>query len=141
MRAVASFESFDGVVIAYYTWGADDPARPPVVLHHGFAVNANLNWVMPGVVDALVAAGRQVYALDARGHGESGKPYDPASYGERAMSSDLRLLARRGRIGTFYGLRRTAERRLRRLLTSPFNRFAACSGALLHRVPRRLRAS
>jgi len=92
MRAVASFESFDGVVIAYYTWGADDPALPPVVLHHGFAVNANLNWVMPGVVDALVAAGRQVYALDARGHGESGKPYDPASYGERAMSSDLRLL-------------------------------------------------
>jgi pimeloyl-ACP methyl ester carboxylesterase len=88
----SSFESFDGVPIAYYAWGAEQATFPPVVLHHGFVVNAQLNWVLPGVVEALVAAGRRVYALDARGHGESGKPYDPASYGEGAMSRDLSLL-------------------------------------------------
>lgn len=88
----ASFDSFDGVPIAYYFFGPDDAAHPPVVLHHGFVVNAYLNWVLPGVVDALVAAGRRVYALDARGHGASGKPHDPASYGDGAMSKDLSLL-------------------------------------------------
>jgi pimeloyl-ACP methyl ester carboxylesterase len=87
----ASFDSFDGVAITYYRWGGDS-VLPPVVLHHGFAVNASINWVLPGVVDALVTAGRRVYALDARGHGASGKPYDPASYGESAMARDLSLL-------------------------------------------------
>ena len=92
MPEFASFESFDGVAIAYYAWGTDAGRRPPVVLHHGFVVNAQLNWVLPGVVDALISAGRQVYALDARGHGLSGKPHDPASYGEGAMSRDLSRL-------------------------------------------------
>jgi pimeloyl-ACP methyl ester carboxylesterase len=83
-----TFRSFDGVQIAWYAWG-EESALPPVVLHHGFGVNASVNWVLPGVVDALVAAGRRVVALDARGHGQSGKPHDPASYGEGAMSRDL----------------------------------------------------
>jgi pimeloyl-ACP methyl ester carboxylesterase len=86
-----TFPSFDGVQIAYYEWGPES-GLPPVVLHHGFVVNASVNWVLPGVVDALVAAGRRVVALDARGHGGSGKPHDPASYGEGAMSRDLSLL-------------------------------------------------
>jgi pimeloyl-ACP methyl ester carboxylesterase len=84
----SSFRSFDGVAITYYEWGGPSPL-PPVVLHHGFAVSASVNWVIPGVVDALVAAGRRVVALDARGHGASGKPHDPASYGEAAMARDL----------------------------------------------------
>jgi len=86
-----SFPSFDGVQIAYYQWGGGS-ALPPVVLHHGFVANTRVNWEVPGVVDALVAAGRHVYALDARGHGASGKPHDAASYGEGAMSRDLRML-------------------------------------------------
>jgi pimeloyl-ACP methyl ester carboxylesterase len=86
----ASFPSFDGVQIAYYRWGGHS-ALPPVVLHHGFVANTRVNWEVPGVVAALTAAGRQVYSLDARGHGASGKPHDAASYGEGVMSRDLRM--------------------------------------------------
>jgi pimeloyl-ACP methyl ester carboxylesterase len=60
-----------------------------VVLHHGFAADANANWVIPGVVDALLAAGRHVIAPDARGHGRSEKPHDPSYYGEQRMARDL----------------------------------------------------
>ncbi len=88
---MSQFTSFDGAAISYYEWGRDDEG-PPVVLHHGFVADANLNWVIPGVVAALVAAGRRVIALDARGHGASAKPHDPGSYGEGAMARDLRLL-------------------------------------------------
>lgn len=85
----STFESFDGTEIAYYQWGDDDAATPPVVLHHGFAANALANWVTPGVVDALTAAGRRVVGIDARGHGTSGKSDDPARYGDTKMSRDL----------------------------------------------------
>ena len=47
------FVSTDGVHLSYYEWGTPNGSRP-VVLHHGFAVDANANWVVPGVVDALV---------------------------------------------------------------------------------------
>jgi pimeloyl-ACP methyl ester carboxylesterase len=53
---------------------------PPVVLHHGFAADADANWVRPGIVDALVASGRTVVALDARGHGRSAQPHDLHAY-------------------------------------------------------------
>jgi pimeloyl-ACP methyl ester carboxylesterase len=88
---VQQFTAQDGVEIAYDEWGtpSDDP---PVVLHHGFVADANLNWVATGVVAALVDAGHHVVALDARGHGRSGKPRDPARYGERTMAGDLRML-------------------------------------------------
>ena len=52
--------------------------------------------------------------------------------------SEHRLLALEGRIGMWYGLRHIAALRLRRLATPPFDLFAACSGAPLHRVPRGL---
>jgi pimeloyl-ACP methyl ester carboxylesterase len=85
---VRSFATWDGIEIAYQQWGR--PTRlPPVVLQHGFAADANANWVVPGVVDALLAAGRQVIAPDARGHGGSEKPHDPSCYGEQRMARDL----------------------------------------------------
>jgi pimeloyl-ACP methyl ester carboxylesterase len=65
---------------------------PPVVLHHGFVADANANWLATGVVDALLAAGRRVIAPDARGHGQSEKPHDPARYGEQRMARDLAVL-------------------------------------------------
>jgi pimeloyl-ACP methyl ester carboxylesterase len=88
------FSSFDGIEIAYQEWEAEAETSPlpPVFLHHGFIANANLNWVGPGVVEALVRAGRRVVALDARGHGASGKPHDPGFYGEEKMAADLRRL-------------------------------------------------
>ena len=86
-----SYTTWDGLEIAYRTWGEPTDA-PTVVLHHGFVVDANVNWVATGVVDAFVAAGRHVAAPDARGHGASGKPHDPASYGESRMARDLGVL-------------------------------------------------
>jgi pimeloyl-ACP methyl ester carboxylesterase len=86
-----TFTSFDGVEIAYETWGNASPL-PAVLLHHGFIANADINWVRPGIVAALTQAGRRVVALDARGHGASAKPYDPAFYGEDKMARDLEQL-------------------------------------------------
>jgi pimeloyl-ACP methyl ester carboxylesterase len=82
------FASFDGLEIAYHEWGTPS-STPPVFLHHGFVADANSNWVYPGIVDALVAGGRRVVGIDARGHGHSEKPHDPARYGFAAMSRDL----------------------------------------------------
>lgn len=86
------FESWDGIEIAYHEWGEESAAPAPVVLHHGFVADAQSNWVATGIVDALVAAGRKVIAPDARGHGHSEKPHDPARYGEQRMARDLAVL-------------------------------------------------
>jgi pimeloyl-ACP methyl ester carboxylesterase len=86
-----TFTTWDDIEIAYQEWG-EETRFPPVVLHHGFVADANANWVTPGVVDALVAAGRQVIAPDARGHGRSEKPHDPDRYGEHRMARDLSVL-------------------------------------------------
>jgi pimeloyl-ACP methyl ester carboxylesterase len=88
---MSRFRSFDGTEIFYQQWGAAS-ASPPVVLHHGFVADANLNWVATGIVGALTATGRRVIAPDARGHGQSAKPHDPALYGEHRMARDLRCL-------------------------------------------------
>jgi pimeloyl-ACP methyl ester carboxylesterase len=85
------FSALDGTEIAYYEWGSAGQL-PPMVLHHGFISNTKVNWVGTGIVNALTSAGRQVIALDARGHGASGKPHDPALYGEEKMAQDLRQL-------------------------------------------------
>lgn len=85
------FRSKDGIEIAYREWG-ENTALVPVVLHHGFAADAQANWVATGVVDTLRAAGRKVIAPDARGHGRSEKPHDPACYGEQRMAEDLAVL-------------------------------------------------
>jgi pimeloyl-ACP methyl ester carboxylesterase len=81
---VPTFDS-SGVAINYI----DEGAGPPVVLVHGFAANLETNWRAPGVVDALLAAGRRVVALDCRGHGKSGKPHDPDAYARNAMALDV----------------------------------------------------
>ena len=94
---MSSFTADDGVTIFYDdvapTGGTEGGGPlPPVVLHHGFAADAHTNWVATGVVDALVAAGRRVVALDARGHGRSDAPHDPSAYGEGRMARDLARL-------------------------------------------------
>jgi pimeloyl-ACP methyl ester carboxylesterase len=84
------FTSFDGTGIAYITTGPTD--GPDVLLLHGFAADHNLNWVAPGVVDALASAVHHVIALDARGHGQSDKPRDPEAYRADAMPRDAQAL-------------------------------------------------
>lgn len=83
------FTSFDGTGIAYNVFGQEPEAHKAVVLHHGFASTAQINWMNPGLVDALAGAGRRVVVLDARGHGDSDKPHDPAAYAGRAMAKDV----------------------------------------------------
>jgi pimeloyl-ACP methyl ester carboxylesterase len=39
-----SFKSWDDIQIIYHEWGGQS-SSPPVVLHHGFVVDANVNWV------------------------------------------------------------------------------------------------
>jgi pimeloyl-ACP methyl ester carboxylesterase len=78
----------DGVEIAFL----DEGAGEPIVLVHGFASTAQVNWVYPGWVTALTAAGRRVIALDNRGHGASAKLYDPAAYHSALMAEDVRAL-------------------------------------------------
>ena len=83
-----SFDS-DGVQIAYL----DEGAGEPILLIHGFASNAAINWVDPQWVRTLTQDGRRVIALDNRGHGQSDKLYDPARYGAPEMADDaIRLL-------------------------------------------------
>jgi pimeloyl-ACP methyl ester carboxylesterase len=89
--SISRYTTADGIEIAYREWG-ERGSSPPVVLHHGFVANAEANWVAPGVVAALLDAGHRVIAPDARGHGDSDKPHDPACYGERRMADDLALL-------------------------------------------------
>jgi pimeloyl-ACP methyl ester carboxylesterase len=86
-----TFTSWDGTEIVYWTWGEKTDA-PPVLLHHGFVAHARANWEAPGVVDALLSAGRQAIGPDARGHGDSQKSHDPAAYGEQRMARDLAAL-------------------------------------------------
>ena len=78
----------DGVEIVF----TDEGEGAPVVLVHGFASTAQVNWVYPGWVSTLTKAGRRVIALDNRGHGASTKLYDPAAYHSAQMAEDVRAL-------------------------------------------------
>ena len=78
----------DQIEIAYLDEGEGDP----IVLIHGFASTAVINWVHPGWVTTLTKARRRVIALDNRGHGASSKPYDPAAYHSATMAEDVRAL-------------------------------------------------
>jgi pimeloyl-ACP methyl ester carboxylesterase len=78
----------DGVDIAFLDVGQGEP----IVLVHGFASTAQVNWVYPGWVATLTSAGRRVIALDNRGHGASSKLYDPAAYHSARMADDVRAL-------------------------------------------------
>jgi len=58
-----------------------------VFLHHGIGGSIEA-WVSAGYVDALAREYR-VVAIDARGHGESDKPHDPAAYGVDTRIGDV----------------------------------------------------
>jgi pimeloyl-ACP methyl ester carboxylesterase len=87
---VPAFTSFDGVELHYTDTAA--PSTRVVLLLHGFAADAQANWQRPGVIDALRADGHRVVTLDARGHGRSQKPHDPAAYAHEAMVRDAQAL-------------------------------------------------
>ena len=74
--------------IAYH----DEGEGHAVVLVHGFASNASVNWLSPGWIKTLVDAGYRVIALDNRGHGESTKFYKEEDYRLLRMAGDVREL-------------------------------------------------
>ena len=80
---------YNGAVeIAYL----DEGEGEPIVLVHGFASTKNVNWVYPTWVSELKKNGRRVIALDNRGHGDSGKLYDPEQYHIEIMAGDVSAL-------------------------------------------------
>jgi pimeloyl-ACP methyl ester carboxylesterase len=76
------------VEIAYL----DEGEGEPIVLVHGFASSSSVNWVYPAWVSELKKNGRRVIAFDNRGHGDSGKLYDPALYDITIMAGDISAL-------------------------------------------------
>jgi pimeloyl-ACP methyl ester carboxylesterase len=86
-RAAEHYFDSDGVKIRYVTEGKGDT----VVLVHGFAASAEMNWILPKVMAELATEFR-VVALDCRGHGKSDKPRDPKAYGPEMTRDIVRLL-------------------------------------------------
>ena len=87
-----TFDS-DGVEIAYTDEApAGGEAGDPILLIHGFASNIAANWGDTGWIRFLLREGFRVVAIDNRGHGGSGKLYDPALYGAPIMAEDARRL-------------------------------------------------
>ncbi len=74
----------DGVEIAYEVVGQGEP----ILLIHGFASNAYVNWRDTGWVRTLQKAQRSVILIDNRGHGRSEKLYDIKDYGAPVMATD-----------------------------------------------------
>jgi len=95
MTDVRHFDSA-GVSIAYTDTGGGE-GRPPVLLIHGFASNAETNWGATGWISVLSRAGFRVIAIDNRGHGHSAKLYGLSDYGGPVMAEDaFRLLEHLG---------------------------------------------
>ena len=79
----------DGFRIAY----DDEGSGYPVFLLHGFAADRRNNWRLTGWTKLLLEAGYRVVAADARGHGRSDKPNDPACYAPEGIAGDtVRLM-------------------------------------------------
>ena len=109
------FFSSDGVEIAFAVEGEGEP----ILLIHGFASNMQTNWSGTGWIRLLSMNGFRVIAFDNRGHGASGKLYDPEAYTGPTMAEDARRLldhlgieqadvlgySMGARIAAFFGLR------------------------------------
>jgi len=80
-----------GLTLAYDDIGGLGEGRP-MILVHGFTSNRAENWRRLGWYGAFERRRMRVVALDARGHGESAKPHDPAAYGRDAMAGDILAL-------------------------------------------------
>ena len=72
------------VEIAYYDIGEGIP----VLLLHGFASTAAVNWLSTGWIKVLNEAGFRCIALDHRGHGDSTKFYTADDYGPDIFARD-----------------------------------------------------
>lgn len=76
----------EGIQIAYFDVGPRE--GEPILLIHGFASTAHVNWVFTGWVKTLTEAGYRVIAFDHRGHGASDKPHESEFYTPNLMAND-----------------------------------------------------
>jgi len=84
------FEAQDGARLAYRQLGSGRP----LVLIHGFFSTAMVNWVRYGHAEKIAASGFRVIMPDLRGHGDSAKSHDRASYPPDVLTDDaLALIA------------------------------------------------
>lgn len=105
----------DGIRLAFERLGAGKP----IMLVHGFGSSRGQNWKSTGWYGTLTDAGRQIVAMDCRGHGESDKPHDEALYGHDRMAEDVRTVMDAAGVGScdligysmggFIGLRLAAQ--------------------------------
>lgn len=90
ITAAATYEDkyldANGVRIRYIDTGRGEA----IVLLHGGTSNLE-SWTSRGVVDNL-AKDFRVIAFDARGHGKSDSPHDPAAYGRQQALDVVRIL-------------------------------------------------
>lgn len=86
-RVEGQYFQSDGARIHYTVQGQGEP----VILLHGFAVNADLNWRVPGIIAAL-SEDFKVIAMDLRSHGLSGKPHNQEQYGLQMTADVVNLL-------------------------------------------------
>ena len=77
------FHGRDGVELAWRTVGSGQP----LVLLHGL-MGSGAHLASEGLVSALAGHGHQVILPDLRGHGDSGKPHDPACYPRDVLIDD-----------------------------------------------------
>jgi pimeloyl-ACP methyl ester carboxylesterase len=80
---VHRFAGRDGPELAYRETGDGRP----LVLLHGFTATA-MQWLDHGPAVALAERGHRVILPDLRGHGDSARPHDPASYPPDVLADD-----------------------------------------------------
>lgn len=86
-RVPGEYFDSNGVRIHYTVEGAGEP----LILIHGLAANADINWRRAGV-NAMLRKDFQVIAFDCRGHGLSDKPHEKSQYGLEMVNDVTRLM-------------------------------------------------
>ena len=77
------FRGRDGIRLFYQETGDGRP----LVLIHGYMGHSG-HWVDSGIAGRLAERGYRVIMPDLRGHGDSAKPHDPASYPPDVLADD-----------------------------------------------------
>ncbi len=86
-RKKGDFFDSNGCKIHYRVEGEG----PPIILIHGYGINADINWRWSGII-RILRKHYKVISLDVRGHGLSDKPEDPNAYGIEMVHDIARLM-------------------------------------------------
>ena len=71
---------------------SDAGTGEPVLLIHGFASSAKVNWISTGWTSFLQESGFRAIAFDNRGHGQTSKSYREEDYAPGMMAGDAAAL-------------------------------------------------